>query len=67
VNGAVSRSGPFNSADIGQELDLYVAHTVTPYFSVYGGYSRFFSGNAVEEGAVSDDIDFLYFGTALTF
>jgi len=67
VNGALSRSGPFNSADVGQELDLYLTHTVTPYFSVYGGYSRFFSGKAVEEGAVSDDIDFLYFGTALTF
>lgn len=67
VTGALARPGPFGSSDVGQELDLLVNHTVTPFFNVYAGYSRFFSGAVVEAGPVSDDIDFLYFGTAFTF
>lgn len=67
VNGAVARSGPFNSAHVGEELDLLVNHSVTKFLNVYGGYSHFFSGSVISEGAVDDDQQFLYFGAGFYF
>lgn len=67
VNGAVSRAGPFNSAHVGEELDLLVNHTVTKFFSLYGGYSHFFPGAVVSEGPTDEDMDFVYFGASFYF
>lgn len=67
VNGAQFRPGGFDSADVGQELDLLVNHTVTKFFSVYGGYSHLFAGQAIEEGATDEDQDFAYVGASFYF
>ncbi len=67
VTGAQFRPGGFNSADVGQELDLLVQHTVTKFFSVYGGYSHIFAGKAIQEGATSEDQDFAYVGASFYF
>lgn len=67
VGGTVSRAGGFDSADVGQELDVLLRHKLSTHFDVYAGYSHFFSGAAIAEGATDDDIDFAYVGAAFTF
>lgn len=67
VAGTVSRAGGFDSAHVGEELDLLVRHKLTGHVDLYGGYSHFFSGAAIAEGATDDDIDFAYLGASFTF
>lgn len=67
VTGGLFRAGPFNSSDVGQEIDLLVNHTVTKFFNVYGGYSHIFAGKAIEEGTTDEDQDFAYFGALFYF
>lgn len=67
VGGAASRPGGFRSAEVGEEFDLLLRHRLSAHFDLYAGYSHFFSGAAIAEGATDDGIDFAYAGASFTF
>jgi hypothetical protein len=46
--------------DVGQELDFIIQVQLTMHADVLFGYSRFFSGDLIEDTGVGDDADFFY-------
>ena len=57
--------GHKNSDDLGWEIDASLSYAYTKDLSFQGGYSHFFTGDAL--GRHTDDFDYLYFETKLCF
>jgi hypothetical protein len=56
------------SKDLGQELDAVVTYTITPRSSILFGYSHFWRGNKIANGApATNDADFFYTQWHLNF
>jgi hypothetical protein len=60
VDGSRARAAPLGSADVGQEIDLYLTHDWTPQLSSYAGYSHVFAGGGLAQSGPSEDVDFFY-------
>jgi Alginate export len=52
---------------VGAEIDLLATYNVTRHLQLYGGYSRFFTGEFIERTGPSKDSDFLYGAIQYTF
>ncbi len=66
AGGVAYRSG-FESNEVGVELDFRVDHRLDRHAALYGGYSHFFAGDALEESGSAEDVDFFYLGLGFTF
>ncbi len=66
VTGAASRTG-LASRDVGQEIDLLLAHRVSRHVDGYIGYSHVFAGGGLVGTGPTEDIDFAYVGAAFVF
>ncbi len=69
VNGTSTAPGIApNGRDVGQEVDVLLTHRVARHLDVFGGWSHFFTGSAVQgPGITGSDIDFAYVGASLVF
>lgn len=52
---------------VGTELDALATYKLNDYLSFMGGYSHFFAGDFLEDTGASDDSDFVYLQTTLSF
>ncbi len=52
---------------VGYEVDATLTYTVSKNLSFEGGYSHFFAGDYLSDTGASDDADFVYLQTSITF
>ncbi len=52
---------------VGDEVDLVMKYKVLSFLELEGGYAHFFCGDYVKDTGSSDDADWFYFQTAITF
>ena len=52
---------------VGDEADFYLKYKVLSFLELEGGYAHFFSGKFVKDTGSSDDADWFYFQTVITF
>lgn len=52
---------------VGDEVDLVLNYKVFSFLNIEGGYAHFFCGDYVKDTGSSDDADWFYLQTALTF
>ena len=55
------------SDSVGYEADVTLTYTVSKNLSFEGGYSHFFAGDYLSDTGASDDADFVYLQTSITF
>ena len=55
------------SDSVGYEVDATLTYTVSKNLSFEGGYSHFFAGDYLSDTGASDDADFVYLQTSITF
>ncbi len=55
------------SDSVGYEADATLTYTVSKNLSFEGGYSHFFAGDYLSDTGASDDADFVYLQTSITF
>ena len=55
------------SDSVGYEADVTLNYTVSKNLSFEGGYSHFFAGDYLSDTGASDDADFVYLQTSITF
>ena len=55
------------SDSVGYEADVTLTYTVSKNLSFEGGYSHFFAGDYLSDTGASDDADFVYLQTTITF
>jgi hypothetical protein len=69
VNGGSTSPGIApDGRDVGQEIDVLLTHRIARHLDVYGGWSHFFTGSAVQgPGVTGSDIDFAYCGASFVF
>jgi hypothetical protein len=66
--GVPLRPGSAGSSEyIGSEIDLTLQYPLDRHILVQAGYSHFFAGDFIKESGPSDDVDFAYLMTQLTF
>jgi len=57
-----------NASDyVGDEVDLVLNYKVSSFLNIEGGYARFFCGDYVKDTGSSDDADWFYLQTVITF
>jgi hypothetical protein len=55
------------SDSVGYEADVTLTYTVSKNLSFEGGYSHFFAGDYLSDTGASDDADFVYLQTSISF
>lgn len=68
ANRAIKRATTARAdAYVGSEVDLLAKYQVTRFMSTMIGYSRLFAGDFLKDTGSSDDADFVYIQTTLSF
>jgi len=65
--GAVRPGGSYDSKDVGIEVDLKAAKTVSKHLVLSFGVSRFFAGDAISDSGPDDDVNFGFVAAQYTF
>ena len=52
---------------VGDEVDFYLKYKVLSFLELEGGYAHFFCGDFVKDTGSSDDTDWFYFQTSISF